>query len=112
MDTARWDRAGSIFERVLGAAEAERPTLLDSLCGDDGELRNIVLSMLDSENSALRFEERILRRAAIVPSGDTTSEVAVGSNPALAFSKITAWMNEMNRCFALTSAARAADDGA
>lgn len=38
-----------------------------------------------------------------------TSEVAVGSNPALAFSKITAWMNEMNRCFALTSAARAAD---
>ena len=75
MDTVRWDRAGSIFERLLGAAEAERPTLLESLCGDDAELRNIVMSMLDSENSALRFEERILRRAGIAPGGDTTSEM-------------------------------------
>lgn len=38
-----------------------------------------------------------------------TSEVAVESNPALAFAKITAWMTEMNRCFALSSAARVAD---
>ncbi|OUL99198.1 hypothetical protein A8M77_27750 [Variovorax sp. JS1663] len=37
------------------------------------------------------------------------SAVATESSPALAFAKITAWMNEMNRCFALSSAARAAD---
>ena len=39
----------------------------------------------------------------------STSSVAVAGSPALTFEKITAWMNEMNRCFALSSAARAAD---
>lgn len=39
----------------------------------------------------------------------STDAVAVASNPALTFAKINAWMNEMNRCLALSSAARAAD---
>ena len=39
----------------------------------------------------------------------STDAVAVSSNPALTFEKINAWMNEMNRCFALSSAARVAD---
>lgn len=39
----------------------------------------------------------------------STNAVAIDSSPELAFAKITAWMNEMNRCFALSSALRAAD---
>ncbi|MDM0113902.1 hypothetical protein QTI66_17225 [Variovorax sp. J22R133] len=38
-----------------------------------------------------------------------TTAVAVAGNPAMTFDKITAWMNEVNRCFALSSAARDAD---
>jgi tetratricopeptide (TPR) repeat protein len=77
VDTARWDKAGNIFERLLGAPEAERTTLLDTLCGEDAELRRIVESMLSSEDSALRFEERLLRAAEQARLGDSTSEVAV-----------------------------------
>lgn len=39
----------------------------------------------------------------------STGSVAVAGSPALTFNKVTAWMNEMNRCFALSSAARASD---
>jgi hypothetical protein len=52
---------------------------------------------------------------SVTPSLITTatplaaSGLAINSNPALVFAKITAWMNEMNRCFALSSAARATD---
>src|SRR6516165_7813088 len=76
MDTARWDLAGNIFERLLGTPQAQRTTLLDSLCGDDAELKQIVESMLDSENSAQRFDEGV-KKGRLMQSGDTTSEVVV-----------------------------------
>ena len=57
MDTERWERIGDIFERLLGTPATQRPTLLDSLCGDDAELKKIVESMLESEDSAQRFEQ-------------------------------------------------------
>src|SRR6516225_9954519 len=72
MDTARWDLAGNIFERLLGTPLAERTTVLDDLCAGDAELRRIVESMLDSENSAQRFDEQ-LRKGTVV-DGDTTTE--------------------------------------
>jgi serine/threonine-protein kinase len=72
VDTARWDLAGNIFERLLGAPLSERPTMLNDLCAGDTELKRIVESMLDSENSALRFEDQ-LRKGAVV-DGDTTTD--------------------------------------
>ena len=77
MDTARWDLAGNIFERLLGAPQAERSKLIETLCGDDAELKSIVVSMLDSEHSALRFEERLEQGARQIATGETTSEIAV-----------------------------------
>lgn len=36
---------------------AQRPDLLHSLCGDDDELKKIVVSMLESEDSPQCFEQ-------------------------------------------------------
>jgi len=73
MDTQRWERAGNIFEKLLDAPDEQRPALLETLCGDDAEMRDVVVSMLHSETSALAFERAFpLRR---VNSGETTSEV-------------------------------------
>ena len=57
MDTERWQLVGDIFERLLGAPQPQRPALLDSLCGEDRELKQIVVSMLDSEESARSGEQ-------------------------------------------------------
>jgi serine/threonine-protein kinase len=81
MDTARWDLAGNIFERLLGAPQAERSKMLETLCGDDAELKSIVVSMLDSENSALGFEERLEQGGRQIAIGETTSEIAVEQQP-------------------------------
>jgi serine/threonine-protein kinase len=74
MDTARWDLAGNIFERLLGAAQGERPALLETLCGEDAELKKLVVSMLESENSALRFEQQLERGSLTL---ETTTAVPV-----------------------------------
>ena len=75
VDTQRWLRAGDIFERLFAAPQAERPPLLDSLCGDDAELRRIVNSMLNEEDSAQAFEQVA---AAIVQRSATTSTIGNG----------------------------------
>ena len=73
MDTQRWERAGNIFEKLLDAPDEQRTALLETLCGDDAEMRDIVASMLHSETSALAFERAYpLKR---VNTGETTSEV-------------------------------------
>jgi|GEM_PF-298103 len=59
MNTERWQRVGDIFERLLEVPEIERERRLNSLCGDDGELRGIVVSMLDSHESP-RFSDASL----------------------------------------------------
>ncbi len=55
MDTERWQRVGDIFERLQDVPADQRETLLLSLCAGDGELKRIVVSMLDSQNSAHPF---------------------------------------------------------
>jgi eukaryotic-like serine/threonine-protein kinase len=75
MDTARWDLAGNIFERLLGAPQGERSGMLETLCGEDDELKKIVISMLESEASALRFEQQLERPPP--RSLETTTEMAV-----------------------------------
>jgi len=73
MDTQRWERAGNIFDQLLATPGEQRTALLDTLCGDDAEMRDIVASMLHSETSALAFERaHPLQR---VNSGETTSVV-------------------------------------
>jgi serine/threonine-protein kinase len=72
MDTARWNLAGNVFERLLGAPEGERSALLETLCGEDAELKKLVVSMLESENSALRFEQKLEHGSLTI---ETTTEV-------------------------------------
>ncbi len=59
MNTERWQRVGDIFERLLEVPEGEREKRLASLCGDDQQLRGIVVSMLDSHESP-RFSDASL----------------------------------------------------
>src|SRR4029079_6315900 len=79
VDTQRWLRAGDIFERLFAAPPVERPPLLDSLCGDDAELKRIVNSMLNEEDSAQAFEQV---PAGIVQRSAATSTMGNGSGEA------------------------------
>ena len=91
MDTQRWERIGDIFEQLLGVPQTQRPNLLDSLCGDDAEMKNIVASMLESEDSVQRFDK-----------GSVTTPVHVGTDrqaqdqidAALAGTRIGPWRLE------------------
>lgn len=48
----RWQRATVLFEQWLAAAPADRPTLLVTACGDDGELRAEVEVLLRGHAAA------------------------------------------------------------
>jgi tetratricopeptide (TPR) repeat protein len=89
VDTQRWLRAGDIFDRVFAAPRAERSALLDELCRTDPDLKQIVASMLDAEESALEFEQAA---AAIVGQGGgaTTTENA-GDGPLPLPGRIGPW---------------------
>src|SRR4029079_9385635 len=80
VDTQRWLRAGDIFERLFAAPPVERPPLLDSLCGDDAELKRIVNSMLNDEDSAQAFEQ--VAAAIVQTSAAATSTIGNGSGDA------------------------------
>jgi serine/threonine protein kinase/tetratricopeptide (TPR) repeat protein len=60
VDTQRWELAGNIFERLLGTPRDERKDLLETICGEDAELRDIVVSMLDSGSSAIAFDKALV----------------------------------------------------
>ena len=55
MDTQRWLRAGDIFDRVFASPRDHRTALVEELCGTDPDLKQIVVSMLDAEESPLDF---------------------------------------------------------
>ncbi|HMM56282.1 MAG: hypothetical protein DYH18_02050 [Xanthomonadales bacterium PRO7] len=55
MDTQRWLRAGDIFDRVFASPRDNRTALVEELCGTDPDLKQIVVSMLDAEESPLDF---------------------------------------------------------
>jgi serine/threonine-protein kinase len=82
MDTERWLRAGEIFDQVFVRPAAERPTLLNELCGSDAEMKHIITSMLDAENSAGAFEQvaaAIVRATSTVDHGEAnTTSMRVG----------------------------------
>ena len=56
MDTERWHRVGDIFERVLSTPPEQRQSVLQSLCDGDAELQQLVVSMLDSQESPRRAD--------------------------------------------------------
>jgi serine/threonine-protein kinase len=87
MDTQRWELAGSIFERLLGAPQEKRDVLLETLCGADAELKNVVLSMLQSESSASRFDRAL--QANEIP---TAAVDAVDSPDSLPGGRVGPWL--------------------
>ncbi len=88
VDTERWQRVGDIFERLVDVPMHERETLLVSLCGDDQELRKIVVSMLDSEESARRSGGK-----ATAPGNDLEAidRAAAEAEAALIGSRVGPW---------------------
>ena len=66
MTAARWAEVKSILAGVLDALPAERPAVLDRLCGGDTELRRSVESLLAHESDAEVLDEG-LRIDAVLP---------------------------------------------
>jgi serine/threonine-protein kinase len=92
MDTERWQLVGDIFERLLGAPQPQRSALLDTLCGEDNELKKIVVSMLDSEASARGFDEKVAARQGTDESGATAvADEATEPDAALTDTRIGPW---------------------
>ncbi len=56
MDAERWRLVGSIFDRVVDAAPADRPKLLDELCAHDATLRREVEQLIAADVSAQSFD--------------------------------------------------------
>src|SRR5687767_10166647 len=50
--TNRWERVTAVLDVVLASAPSEWPTLIDSECGDDRELRDTVESLLQRLDTA------------------------------------------------------------
>lgn len=73
MDTQRWLRAGDIFDRVFAAPRDQRAALLDRLCSSEPELKPIVASMLDADESELSFEQAVAAMPRQHVSGKTTA---------------------------------------
>ena len=59
MDTARWRRISAVFDAAFEVPEAEREALLDESCGDDGQLRREVQSLLDADAAGGLLDQRV-----------------------------------------------------
>jgi hypothetical protein len=57
MTTERWQKVRSIVKQALEREPAERPALLDELCGDDPALCQEVESVLAADADASGFLE-------------------------------------------------------
>ena len=61
VEQSRWDRISGVFGRVLDASDADRPALLDQLCGSDETIRREVQEMLAAhERPGLLAERRLV----------------------------------------------------
>src|SRR5687767_14477028 len=68
----RWQKIESIFEKALSLSREERDRYLDESCGDDPELRAELQRLLDANEEAGEFLERLDVTAA-AKLLDTTS---------------------------------------
>ncbi|MGH8123739.1 MAG: protein kinase domain-containing protein [Rudaea sp.] len=92
-DTERWQKVGDIFERLVEVPLQERETLLVSLCGEDQELRKIVVSMLDSQESARLSDESLsASRSDAADAADRAAAAeAARAEAALIDSRVGPW---------------------
>ncbi|MEP6938122.1 MAG: serine/threonine-protein kinase [Rudaea sp.] len=58
MDSARWRRVSEAFDRIAEAAAEDRGALLEQLCGEDGELRQDVETLLAADARGEAFGRR------------------------------------------------------
>ena len=65
MNPDQWKRIEQVFEAVIEAPVQERPALLEQACGDDGELRREVESLLAADGGyGVAIESAISTQAA------------------------------------------------
>jgi len=58
MNTTRWKQIDELFDAALDLPEAERENFLSEKCGDDEDLRNEVLSLLQADTGSDNFLEK------------------------------------------------------
>ncbi|MBS0569194.1 MAG: protein kinase [Proteobacteria bacterium] len=88
MNTQRWLRAGEIFDRVFAVPPAQRSALVESLCGDDHELKIVVESMLNGDDAALAAEQAA---ADIVSKRDPVATTAANAADEPAPDRVGPW---------------------
>jgi serine/threonine-protein kinase len=59
MDSEHWRRISAVFDQACEAPPSERACLLDRLCGDDGDFRCEVQSLLDADAVGNVLDERV-----------------------------------------------------
>ncbi|HEV7614306.1 MAG TPA: serine/threonine-protein kinase [Steroidobacteraceae bacterium] len=59
MDAERWRRISALFDRITEAPASERNALLSDACGDDGELRREVESLLAADAVGNVLDRRV-----------------------------------------------------
>jgi eukaryotic-like serine/threonine-protein kinase len=77
----RWDRVQSVFLAVADLPRREQAGILDAECGDDGELRAEVESLLESDRKS----------AENISSAITREAVSLLAAPDIAGSRLGAW---------------------
>ena len=75
MNAERWRRISAVFDQLCDAPAAERSTLLAQCCGDDGDLRREVSSLLEADAAGTALDEHLPRlRIAVAADWARDSE--------------------------------------
>ena len=75
MNAERWRRISAVFDELCDAPAAERNTLLAQCCGDDGDLRREVSSLLEADAAGNALDEHLPRlRIAVAADWARDSE--------------------------------------
>lgn len=86
MNSERWSKVKSLFDRAMELDSAERSAFLEAACGSDAELRRDVESLIVSSESSDSFLEQpaaqqmagaILDRTCLAGTGDTFSHYTI-----------------------------------
>jgi hypothetical protein len=104
-DTAKFDPVKSIYKYDGTGVDAVLESISHNRDGQTGATQlRAKLSAVQTDATGTVIPTLITASTPLA-----TTSVAVSTIPGLTFSKLNAWVNEMNRCLALSSAARSAD---
>ncbi len=78
LDPERWSRAEEIFGQALDAPPEARERLVREACGEDEELRQEVLSLVESADAATKYLSRVAVQAGIGSPVRTDADALVG----------------------------------